>query len=353
MSDHVIESDRRATQECDPHNTQSLRGSPRVVADPGTFSLSPSLPDCGLEKLIPSPSPLKLEQDVVTSHQHRIAVTKQRREADKAQGRLLDDQDLWHDTIGRKLAGLFDSNQFVNFQRCGQEKIFRVCRACRDVETFTYQCSIKWCPRCNWRITKRRQHILAKWIARIDQPKHLVTTQRNFSVLTNRKLKEHSQALAKLRRSMCFEKVRGGCVSMEVTNESRGWHLHAHWLVDARWVDAQALAVTWGNLVGQEFAVCCVKDLRDRKQYQKEIAKYVVKGSEMAKWPAEEIHQFVRAVKGRRFFFQFGSLFKEAAAIRRELAAEKPERAPCECGCSEFMFEDERQALIRELRANR
>jgi len=344
MSDHVIESKALALQGCNQHETPVPAGGGH---SPPALSFSNI---GGSEKSTPSPSSLKLEQDVVTSHQQRIARTKERRIAEKAQIKLLDDQDLWHDTIGRKLAGLFNEPQFHNFAKCGAEKIYRTCRGCRDTTTFSYQCSIKWCPRCNWRITKARQRVLSKWIARIDQPKHLVTTQKNFSVLTSRKLKEHSQHLAKLRRSLVFEKVRGGCVSVEITNENRGWHLHAHWLVDARFVDAQALAMTWGNLVGQEFAVVCVKDLRDRQHYQREVAKYVVKGSEMAKWPAEEIHQFVRAVRGRRFFFQFGSLFKSAAEIRREIAAEKPERVPCECGCADFMFEDERQHCIRESR---
>lgn len=298
------------------------------------------------------PVPLKLEYKVVTSHFGETAkrirdAVIQKRKREKEQTKLFRDQDLWHETIRGKLEGLNESNQFWNFTRCGKEQIIRTCKECKDQSQFSYACSLKWCPRCNWKITKRRQEILAKWIARIEQPKHLVTTQRNSTVLTGKLLRSLSKNLSRLRRSEVFENVSGGCVSIEITNENRGWHLHAHWLVDSRWVDAKELARTWGKLVGQDYAIVKVLDLRDRKEYQREVSKYVCKGSEMARWDGNEINEFIRAVRGRRFFFQFGSLFKQAAEIRREIAREKP-NAECECGCNKFIFRTEADQIWYE-----
>jgi len=272
-----------------------------------------------------------------------------KREREKRQGKLIKDSSIWHETIRAKLDGRFQTTQFSNFARCGNESIYRTCKSCRAVESFAYQCSIKWCPKCNWRITARRREILERWARRIEQPKHIVLTQKNFPILTRKALREHQKNLARIRRNEVFAAVKGGCLSIEITNEGNGWHLHSHWLVDARWVDSGKLAVEWGKLCGQSFGVVKVKDLRD-EGYLREVSKYVVKGSEMATWPAEQIMEFVSAVKGRRFFFAFGTLFKQGAAIRAEIKAEKEPVRPCECGCTDFIFESEVDALLSEIR---
>jgi hypothetical protein len=304
---------------------------------------TPSFPSGGHPASL---SPVILEQGVVTSHSdhlHRIIRerTKIKRDRDKSQGQLLKEQDIFHEVIRSKLHPLLDSPQFDNFTRCGKESVWRTCKHCDDTTTFTYHCSIKWCPRCNWRITRTRQEILAEWTKHIKQPKHIVTTQRNTHTLTRSQLKKHSLNLARLRRHKVFSKVKGGCVSVEITNESRGWHMHAHWLVDARWIDAPELSKAWGKLVGQEYAIVHVSDLR-QKDYLREVSKYVVKGSDMARWQPEEINEFVQAVRGRRFFFTFGSLFHCGKQIRALLALRKQETV-CECGCSQFIYRSEEQ----------
>ena len=322
---------------------------PSVVPIP-TRTLDPGI-HSALKPVGNNPA-LQLEQEVVTSHFHSLIKSRSeaKRKRDREQQKLLSDGDVFRETILGKLRGICDTRQVRNCDRCGREDIYRTCKSCGDVRTFKYRCSIKWCPLCNWRIVAERQAILKKWLTRIDQPKHLVTTQRNFNVLTTRSIREHTYRLAQLRRSKVFRPVRGGCVSVEITNETRGWHLHAHWLVDARWIDAAELSRTWGKIVGQDFAIVKVMDARNKLHYQRELAKYVVSGSEIAKWQGEEIHQFIRAVKGRRFFFTFGSLFKHAREIRREINQEKSHDTACDCGCNQFRFEDETTAILRDIR---
>jgi hypothetical protein len=81
--------------------------------------------------------------------------------------------------------------------------------------------------------------------------------------------------------------------------------------------------------------------------------KYLVKGSELATWPAEQILEFVVAIYRKRFFFSFGSLFHEGAEIRRELLRQKKPAADCECGANDFVFETEQQSVLKELRQQR
>lgn len=277
-------------------------------------------------------------------------ILKTRGGAIGVQGQLLNERQLWKQTIEDKINGLTQTVSFKNFWRCGREPMIKTCLECKGQEMFNYHCSLKWCPLCNWKITKQRQEVIGRWAREVNQPKHLILTQRNSASLTGSMLKSHTKNLSRLRRSEIFGSVNGGCVSTEITNESKGWHLHSHWLIDSRWVDAQELSRTWGRLVGQEFAIVKVIDLRGEGQrYVQEVSKYVCKGSEMARWPATEILQFINAIRGRRMFFVFGELFRKGAAIRREIAQAKSHSgSQCECGCNRFIVRGEEQQVVRD-----
>jgi hypothetical protein len=265
---------------------------------------------------------------------------KAAREREIQQGKLFSEDEQFAETIRMKLDGLWESNQMLNFTRCGCEDFFRTCKNCGTVEKFPYRCSIKWCPRCAWRIAAKRKTLIELFAAKITQPKHLILTAKNFPILTKSRIRKFSVALARLRRLKIFSEVRGGCASLEITNEGNGWHLHAHCLLDVRWLDMERISQVWGKCVGQNFAIVKIKDVRDR-DYLKEICKYVVEGSELAKWPAEKILEFVSAVKGRRMFFSFGTLRKMAPQIRAEIFANKEPSPVCDCGCGNFIFRDQ------------
>ena len=261
-------------------------------------------------------------------------------ETEKRQGQFLDPKDDFAETVRTKLHDLLDTPQFWNFSRCGHEHVYLSCKQCGKEHVYDYRCGIKWCPRCQVRISNKRRDLIELWAAKITQPKHLVLTQKNFEILTRRRFRELSLACARLRRSKCFANVSGGCVSTEVTKEDHGWHLHTHWLINARWLDMEKVSVRWGKLVGQKFAIVKIKDVRNR-EYLQEVCKYAVKGDELAKWSPDEILQFVSAVRGIRMFASFGSLRELAPKIRAELGAMNPLPRICSCGCEDFSFQDE------------
>jgi hypothetical protein len=259
--------------------------------------------------------------------------------------------EVWHQTIASRLSGIAHGNQWRNFNRCGHDEIVRSCEECTNFEVFHYRCDLRFCPRCNWRRARERAEVLRAWSSKISQPKHLVTTQRNFKILTRSKIKKMLAAASKLRRRKCFQGLRGGCLSVEITNEGKGWHLHGHWLLDCDWVDISALSIQWGKLVGQEFGIVKVKDCRQR-DYIHEVSKYVVSGSELAAWKGEEIWEFICATRGQRFFFAFGSLFKESASVRESLKPAHSHRI-CACGCDRFRFETEEAVVIKDSRRHK
>jgi hypothetical protein len=289
----------------------------------------------------------------------RRKIARQQRE--RMQLQLVESADLFHSQICDKLESLGvqsyvplgqltdESGEEVqvgwklrypwldNFFECGQHEIRRQCRCCGETKIFKKMCSQKWCPRCSWKVSKRREEKIKVWAKRIRSPLHIVLTQKNFPTLTSRKLKEHISNLQSIRRQDFFSHVDGGCITVEITNTGNGWHLHSHWLVNARSMDTEKLSIAWGKLVGQEFAIVKAKKILNT-EYLSEVCKYVAKGSEIAQWKAEEIWEFATAIRNRRFFFSFGTLFKLAKEIREELQFLKPESVSCECGSHDFKF---------------
>ncbi len=269
-------------------------------------------------------------------------------ERERSQEQLWHENDDFHAAIAAKLASVCDKDEFISFQRCGREEIWRQCKNCKSGEWLKWKCNLKWCPRCQWKLAGDRREFLSRYASRLRQPKHLVLTSKNFELMTRKKLRENQLAMAALRERVCFKNVLGGVASVECTwNEkdseingvkvTGGFHLHSHWLIESRWIELDEVEKAWAHLVGQDMAVVRVYDARD-KDYLQELCKYVVDGSELASWPAEIIHQFVTAARGVRFFFPFGNAWGIRKAINREIAFEKKEKPPCDCGCDRVCF---------------
>ena len=261
---------------------------------------------------------------------------------------LIDERKVWKHSLLAKVEGLIPYQVFEHLAACGEERLWKTCTGCGAATSLPYQCCLKFCPLCNWRITRQRARLLKLWSQTIKQPKHLVLTRPNLAILTRSEIRHIQRAFAKIRRTKLFAGTTGGCVSTEVTNESRGWHLHLHILLDNRWLDAPAIARAWGKHFRRDFCIVKVKDCRN-SDYLHEVSKYVVKPAQLTTWTPDEINEFIRAVTGVRMHATFGTLFKLARQFRAQIHAERPQATPCACGCDRFVIETERDALLHEI----
>lgn len=247
---------------------------------------------------------------------------------------------LFRDSIVAKVRDLPGRAHLVEkLAGCQTERSWLVCESCSEARQVWNHCDLKFCPLCTPRLAAMRRESISEWTKKVRQPKHVVLTMRNEDTLTRRYIRSGQAAVSKLRRSVFAAQWQGGLVATELTNEGRGWHLHYHCLIDARWIHSSALAQKWARLVGQDFAIVKVKDCRD-KSYLQEVTKYAVKGSELASWSAEDIVKFILAFRGVRTFQVFGSLFKERAAHTAFLKEVRTSRRePCACGCKSYRFQ--------------
>jgi hypothetical protein len=163
---------------------------------------------------------------------------------------------------------------------------------------------------------------------------------RNTDTLTVETVQRFKNAFARLRRRKFAQNWNGGFYSLEVTNESRGWHLHLHTLIDARWIDGGELARQWAECIGQDIAIVAVKDCRG-DSYLKEVTKYAVKGSDFAAWSSPDIIAFVEAFENVRTFGVFGSLYKVRTEWKEFLDQLRSGRVKCDCGCNHWRIMSE------------
>lgn len=243
----------------------------------------------------------------------------------------------FRDSVVAKLRERERPDLYEALNACHRDELHQVCRQCYRHRTWWNHCDRFYCPICQPRLTRERSRQIEWWAKLIRQPKHVVLTVRNTTTIEADHIRSIKRCLARLRRSKFAAGWNGGCWSLEVTNESRGWHLHLHLLVDARWIDAGQLAITWARITGQDQSIVRVRDCRD-VEYLHEVTKYVAKGSDLASWSPRDLEMFIDAVQGQRTFGVFGSLFGRRTEWRDLLAAQAIESKTCECGCTRFFL---------------
>lgn len=268
-----------------------------------------------------------------------------RQVAERKQLEGIESSEIFKATVESKLISAGACGKwFVNFLRCGNEPIFIGCFGCGKITPKTYRCNLKWCPCCNWRSVERKKELLSVITNGMTNVKHVVLTQRNYSDLTKATLAKDSDNLLKLRRRRITSRVFGGCASQEFTNEENGWHVHWHLLLHTKFLCQNCLAWEWGQLCGQKFAIVKVLSV-DESSYLKEVCKYVVTGSELAKWKPAEILEFVTTIQGTRQFRVFGTFKKVRELAEQEIRDRRPPKPACDCGSSKcFAAPTEKEA---------
>lgn len=223
--------------------------------------------------------------------------------------------------------------------RCGTEEKTLICQACGERKIVTDRCSNRWCCFCGPRTARRRAEEIAAWSSQLKQPKHVVLTQRNSTTIRRSLTRQFARNLYKLRKQTWRPEWAGGTWTIELTNESRGWHLHAHLLIETRWIDSADLAQRWAKLVTQDFSIVKVKDAR-AKDYCAEVAKYVCKPAQLTAWQPNEIAEVIHAFKGVRVFGVFGRLIPIRSQWKSIVKRQRHERSACTCGRCDWKFCD-------------
>lgn len=306
--------------------SQAERGVPEPEAPSADIDFTPLVPRS-------EPSSLLLETRGVTSH--------------PSQSVMWEREIVFKESILAKLRGIKKGSLAGKMAECHTIETFKRCTGCRKLSKFFNRCELFFCPVCAPRLSRERKKAVEWWSKQISQPKHLVLTVRNTDSLSKEYVQFLKAQLGKLRRSKVFKAVKGGFYSLEVTNEGRGWHVHFHLLIDAPWLCMPDVSQAWARLVGQDFAICKIKDCRGA-DYLAEVTKYAVKGSELAKWDAETISNFITSFDGVRLFGVFGSLYAKRTLWSEWIKALQDIKPLCACGCNSWRLMSPEELLWEE-----
>lgn len=295
----------------------------RIPSQDGTEFPLPLLPSHPAKTLTLPPTRLKLDTMGLTRHARQV--------------KFEFDRNLVKLQIVARLDQAGRPDLADPIRECHEHWMVRQCTGCRKSNRFWNRCDKFYCPNCQPKLARTRAEGIQWWASTIRQPKHVILTVRNVPVLTVGYVRRIKKAFNQLRKTKFAKAWVGGCYSIEVTNEGNGWHVHLHILVDCRWVDGEQLALEWAKRVKQDFAIVKVKDCRGG-DYVREVTKYAVKGTDLAKWAGEQAIEYILAMTGVRCFGTFGTLYRrnsEFAGWLEELARKK---RLCECGCETFKF---------------
>lgn len=214
-------------------------------------------------------------------------------------------------------------------KKCGEE-FFLVCTCCTALHRAEKACNLKWCPCCARRRSAQRVSKYQKAAALMKWPLHVTLTVTNYDEINPAIIRNLKRNVVRLRRTPLFVKtVLGGIVSIELTNKGRGWHPHAHLLIDCEWLSlktkpptrkdsrerkaakckaaSQELERAWSKIIGQFCSSIAVRRCSGDTAVR-EVLKYAVKPGDLIDSP-DAIGPAIRAITGTRLSTPFGSLY--------------------------------------------
>jgi hypothetical protein len=291
------------------------------------------------------PSPLQLETGGLTSY----APNPPRANPQKSgQSEFWATQTQHKFSIAAKLRQAKRPDLAEKLEDCHSHFTHTVCNSCGKTGRFPNRCDQFYCPECQPRLARDRKESVEWWAREIAQPKHVVLTVTNTHDLTQAHVYELKHCFTKLRNRKFTRNWQGGFYGIEVTNEGRGWHLHLHALIDARWIDGAELARQWSAVTNGYGKIVKVKDCR-QTDYLAEVTKYAVKGSQLASWSPDEVVQFIEAFTGVRTFGVFGSLYGKRTEFAEWLDSLRQDKPLCSCGSCDLTYYTEAEWLMRDL----
>jgi hypothetical protein len=112
--------------------------------------------------------------------------------------------------------------------------------------------------------------------------------------------------------------------------------------VDADWIDQPGLKQQWNSVTSGGGYIVKVKDCRE-SEYLREVTKYVVKSTTLAKWSPATLRTFVLAFTGLRLFGVFGSLYGARTKFADFIAELKDRRRACDCDDPQVTYQTEEE----------
>lgn len=302
-------------------------------------------PDAAAQNRIAEAESLTLGRRGLTSHLPETGTTTP---AKLNQSEIWKKHTIHKFTVAAKLRTVGMLEEALKLEDCHSFYTVAICGDCGLVRKFPNRCDLFFCPECAPHLQNERVKQVKWWAERITQPKHVILTIKNTKDLCAGHIDELRAMFTKLRRRKFATGWRGGFYSLQVTNQGKGWHLHLHALVDARWIDEMQLKEEWRSVTNGMGYNVKVKDAR-AEDYLREVTRYVIHSAQLASWQPDQLREFLQAFQGKRTFGVFGSLYGVRTEFAEWVAELKQAKPRCECGSSNVSYRSEAEYALMDL----
>ena len=120
---------------------------------------------------------------------------------------------------------------------------------CSNARFIRTRCGRRTCPDCRRLDYFRLRELYGPALDILRAPKLLTLTLRNVSILSPETVAHLRHCMKKLWK-FYGPRIRGGIYAIEAVNTGRGWHVHAHALIDADYLDQAELSRIWLRITG-------------------------------------------------------------------------------------------------------
>jgi hypothetical protein len=302
------------------------------------------LPEVGTR--FDEPAPVQLEVRGVTGQNPDLAF---RARMPAFQSEFWSSHTVQKNTVAAKLREVGRADLAAKLENCHSEWTICHCLDCGKQRRFPNRCDLFICPECTPRLSHERQEAISWWCQEAHQPKFVTLTCKNIPDLTCEHLREFKRWFDRLRHRKFANNWLGGFYTIEITNRGKGWHLHLHALVEARWIDESELSRQWSDITGGLGEIVRVKDARPN-DYLQRVKTYIVKPEDLASWTPDQILTYFSAFDGCRTFGVFGNLYGKRTEFRDWIKSLREAKPLCPCGSNHVRYLTEVEALMLDLR---
>lgn len=289
-------------------------------------------------------APVELESRGTTSQAQTLQNAE---EAALHQFLLWSTRTVHKNSTAAKLRSVGRDVEAEKLEKCHTIYTVAQCRGCGQVQKFPNRCDLFYCAECQPRLSNDRRRAVEWWTREVRNPWHVVLTLKNTPDLCRGHKTELLKWFNNLRRRKFARCWLGGFYRIEVTNEGRGWHLHLHALVDARYINEPELSEQWQSVTNGFGRIVRARRCWNNR-YLAEVTKYAVKGSMLAAWSPEQIVTFIDAFDGAKTFGVFGSLYGKRTEFAEWFRQVRDSKPPCKCGCTDMHYFTEAQFIEKD-----
>jgi len=178
-----------------------------------------------------------------------------------------------------------------------------------EVQVFSNNCRLRWCPLCSQAHRNYITHSVSSWLEHARYPKFMTLTLKHSDAPLAHQIDHLYDSFKRLRkRSLLKNAVAGGIWFFQIKQSRKNgqWHPHLHCVLSGRYLDRYALKNLWKKLTRTSNQVD-IQLISDPEKTAKEVARYASRPAYLSKHEFAEAVELADTLHGRRLCGTWGT----------------------------------------------